>query len=97
MINIRLFPTLTLSRQWGQESVRADFKCIYLKNSYSSTVLNSKISRLFLEIHCQYGQDKWLKKYPRLYLLRHPCMTILYSLLDLWISLIRSQKLLDPS
>ena len=56
MINIRLFPTLTLSRLWGAESARADFKRIYLKNGYSY-----KISRLFLEIHCQYGQEKWWK------------------------------------
>ena len=55
MINIRLFPTLTLSRLWGAESARTDFKCIYLKNGFS---YNSKISRLFLEIHCQYGQEK---------------------------------------
>ena len=49
---------LTLSRLGGGggESARADFKCRYLNNGYS---YDSNISRLFQEIHCQYGQKKW--------------------------------------
>ena len=43
----------------GAESSRADFKYRYLNNGYS---YDSNISRLFLEIYCQYGQ-KMVKKY----------------------------------
>ena len=40
------------------ESTHAEIKYRYINNGYS---YDPKISQLFLEIHCQYGQKKWWK------------------------------------
>ena len=50
------YQSLTLFRLGGggAESARADFKW-NLNNCYS---YDSNISRLFIEIHCQYGAEK---------------------------------------